>query len=79
VSWRRWKLGLIAAAASTFLDGLIVSLSVPEIVQHLKEHWLGVLIGLVIIVAKAAAMWMRQHPIEEIQDATEILTKDDLK
>jgi hypothetical protein len=75
MSWRRWKLGMFAAIVSTLLDGFIVSFSVPEIASHLKDHWVGVLVGLVVIAAKAAAMWMRQHPIEEITDNTETITK----
>lgn len=76
MSWRRWKIGLLAAIISTFLDAIIVSFADPSVLQHLKDRWPYILIGFVVVIAKAGAMWLKQHPIEEVADNTQIITKE---
>lgn len=75
MSWRRWKIGLLAAVISTVLDAIIVSFADPSVLQHIKDRWPYILIGFVVVIAKAAAMWMKQHPIDEVVDNTTIIEK----
>lgn len=78
MSWRKWKIGLFAAIISTALDGLIVSLVDPELVSNFRSRIAPICIGLAIILLKAAAMFIKDHPITEIVDNTTVFTKKDI-
>jgi uncharacterized membrane protein YidH (DUF202 family) len=75
MSWKRWKIGLISAIISTAIDGFIVSFADPSVVAHFKEHVASISIGMLVILFKAMGLYMREHPIDQITDNTEIITK----
>jgi hypothetical protein len=78
MSWRKWKIGLFAAILSTALDGLIVSLVDPDLVNSFRSRIVPICIGLTVILLKAAAMFIKDHPITEIVDNTTIFKKEDM-
>lgn len=76
MSWRKWKIGLVAALASTLTDGLIVYLTDPSIVADFLKHMIPMSIGLVVVALKAFSMFIKDHPIDQITDETTTFKKD---
>ena len=79
MSWRRWKIGLIAAVISTLIDGLIVSFADPTVVTEFKKKIIPISVGLFVILLKAIGMFLKDHPIEQITDETQVIRKEDVK
>ncbi len=70
MKWKRWKLGLVVAFFTGGFTALI-ALSDPGI------GWKTVLVLFLTSAAKDAALFLKQHPLDSVQD-TEQITKAQL-
>lgn len=69
MSWSKWKIGLLVAALSALCDGVIVVLVDPNIALK------ALAIALAVMMAKAAGLYLKQHPVEEIVTETELIRR----
>lgn len=67
IRWSAWKRGLIVACLTglfTAVSGLVAGVT-----------WRQFVVILAVCVAKDALLYLKQHPVEDLQD-TRMITKD---
>lgn len=73
MSWARWKLGLLVGLLMGIFDGGVVAFIDPTL------GWKPLVFLILYFVCKDGLNYLTKHPIDEIKDVTELITKDDLK
>lgn len=69
MNWQRWKLGLWIAVLTGVFSGGVVAFVAPEV--KLKALSFIILYN----VCQNALLFLKDHPADSIQDATEVFTK----
>ena len=58
ISWRRWKLGVVIAAATGFFTGLLA--------LGVGTPWKGALLLLGASIGKDFVLWIQNYPVQSI-------------